>query len=1082
MDVIDSLACQAPLQSPQDVTRAPGYLRGQQLGQVASDLRIRLSKRRIQRRLFGAYVPTVNGNSSNPRVAKRASVVKTSGGSKRLFSDLLVDKEADIGSDRGAETSKESVQSQKNCSRLSPFPWQSDKQSPDQLHIKPRHVEIKVPDYRIAGRDITPPSTPATTQSDLKQSPHQHSPRSTPRPSLPTFTFPVPPIHSVPPSPPWSDSDLVHGKPPAGSLTPRKPRIRILPDTPPSPPPTKASRVLAREATSQASQAFGKETMASNGITSPSSSANIASLAQQNASPSNNLSSLVCNVNRTTGERPPPLVGASSTIVGDKMYVFGGRKLSRSKPHLTNALYEIDLVTRHWKKLNTHGSRPIPRYFHSMNALGDTKLVCFGGMAAGSDIEDPSLARTDSGMVLLNDLHFYDIASRSWTHIPSADAPRGRYAHCAVILPSTSVLTSEPTSNVSAGGHSPAASQSGIAHGQGGAQLIVIGGQTPENKYVMEINVFNFRSKKWTRKDALEKEYGAYRSVAIPLNTMSPSQIGSTSPDQATPTASTDEDDQEGHCTLIYSNYNFLDVKLEFCLRHPDGTLSERSMRGAHSPPGLRFPNGDVHNHHFILSGTFLTSTRKEYALWALDLLSLTWSRIDVGPGILTSGSWNRGLLWRKRNTYVIFGDRRRKLDADYNHRRLNFANMMTVELEAYGLYDNPVTTLPSANFSSASSPHPPRPLRDPSPLVDRPLHSDVASTLGRSLLDYRELADLELLAIGGERIAVNSQIVARRWGPYLVHLLAGTHAPGQSQVNGIGHSDDTPAPPNGRPATIASQQSRNSSITITPGSVSAGSHASGGPHSFTHSMHGALNAVRSHPSGRLSPTPSATTTLTNNSTNPETLVDPSFNLPHVLPTTTRPRVLYLPHTAPTVRALVHYLYTWSLPPVGHPLCSAQILCSLLQIARPYRVDGLLESTVERLHQALDARNTAAVFNAAAMAAGGGEAVAVAGSLRFHRHGERQPPPGPQGADIPDGHPVSEDEDRPGSVSSSATSLSGLSEGSGHRERDSEDKWRGELSSVVGLQKRGLRGLMEGRRAREMGGPEGGEDRGGGGG
>ncbi|MBE7180632.1 MAG: hypothetical protein INR71_05375 [Terriglobus roseus] len=32
--------------------------------------------------------------------------------------------------------------------------------------------------------------------------------------------------------------------------------------------------------------------------------------------------------------------------------------------------------------------------------------------------------------------------------------------------------------------------------------------------------------------------------------------------------------------------------------------------------------------------------------------------------------------------------------------------------------------------------------------------------------------------------------------------------------------------------------------------------------------------------------------------------------------------------------------------------------------------------------------------------------------------------------------------------------------------------WNGELSAVIGLQKRGLRGLMEGRRLREMGGRE----------
>ena len=36
--------------------------------------------------------------------------------------------------------------------------------------------------------------------------------------------------------------------------------------------------------------------------------------------------------------------------------------------------------------------------------------------------------------------------------------------------------------------------------------------------------------------------------------------------------------------------------------------------------------------------------------------------------------------------------------------------------------------------------------------------------------------------------------------------------------------------------------------------------------------------------------------------------------------------------------------------------------------------------------------------------------------------------------------------------------------------RADREIWKGDISSVVGLQKRGLRGLMEGRRLRERGG------------
>src|SRR5262245_35276633 len=46
--------------------------------------------------------------------------------------------------------------------------------------------------------------------------------------------------------------------------------------------------------------------------------------AQNLSSGPTNLSGLVCNVHRTTGREPHSLVGATITILGDKLYVFGG--------------------------------------------------------------------------------------------------------------------------------------------------------------------------------------------------------------------------------------------------------------------------------------------------------------------------------------------------------------------------------------------------------------------------------------------------------------------------------------------------------------------------------------------------------------------------------------------------------------------------------------------------------------------------------------------------------------------------------------------------------------------------------------
>ncbi|KAI9847442.1 MAG: hypothetical protein M1838_000861 [Thelocarpon superellum] len=801
------------------------------------------------------------------------------------------------------------------------------------------------------------------------------------------------------------------------------------------------------------------------------------------ASNSTALSGLVCNVHRTTGREPHPLVGATTTILGDKLYVFGGRVLSRTRPQLTNDLFELDLVRRHWTRIDTRGNIPAPRYFHSVCALGDTKLVCYGGMSpaaslpsgpstGGSTTQAPGSGQDQPEVVVMSDIHIYDVVTRTWTYISTHDTPQGRYAHCATILPSSAVFTSA-TAHSSAIHHNPASSTGnpnqgsiGVAlDGAGGAEMVVVGGQDSANHYIEQISVFNLRSLRWIATDPLGKSCGAYRSVVAPLTGMSASRIGRGPGSKGGPTDGKRRDGAEGReagsSLLIYSNYNFLDVKLELQVRLPDGSLSEKPMRGDFSPPGLRFPNGGVIDRHLVISGTYLTSSKQEYALWALDLNTLTWSRIDAGGNHFSQGSWNRGVLWTRRNTFVVLGNRKRSLVEDYNHRRINFSNVCMVELEAFGMYDNPRKTTPTSAFVSASSPAPAplAALREKATWLSngRP-QSVAAEELGKMMMGYRELADMSLLAMGGERIPVNSHIVAQRWGPYFIQILREGAAGGDNEEGG------------GHRRGMENGPSRNSSVTITP-SIGASSTS----------------------------TATATTlpvSQTSNGRRPSN--NDFFSSPTVqsLGPATRPRTLYLPHTHSTLQTLVHYLYTSSLPPPHHPLCTPQILCSLLQIARPYQIDGLLEAVVERLHQVLDGRNAAAVFNAAAMAAGGGQSTTtgtrgagigprpllrgdtisddstVAETSRSSLTAStRLPVPSTATASAP-----SEDESDVSSVTSASVSTNttgsevDLSDGGAGRNVGAEREiWAGELSSVVGLQKRGLRGLMEGRRIRERG-------------
>lgn len=773
------------------------------------------------------------------------------------------------------------------------------------------------------------------------------------------------------------------------------------------------------------------------------------------------LSGLVCNVHRTTGKEPPPLVGATTTILGDKLYVFGGRRLSRSKPQLTSNIYELDLIRRHWTKLNAKGDIPPPRYFHSLCTLGDTKLVCYGGMSPAT-AANGSTSEAQPDVNVMSDIHIYDVPTKAWTKIHTPDAPQGRYAHCAAILPSSAVFASA-TAPMSAIHHNPAGSNPnqgslGVAlDGTGGAEMVVVGGQDSANHYIEQVSVFNLRSLKWTGTTGMGRSCGAYRSVVTPLTSMSAAQIG------AGPHARDDVEDEDdepsaigsGAPLLIYSNYNFLDVKLELQVRLTDGTLTEKTMQTAVSPPGLRFPNGGIIANHFVVSGTFLTSSKQEYALWALDLRTLTWGRIDAGSSIFNQGSWNRGVLWSRRNAFVILGNRKRSLVDDYNNRRINFSNICLVELEAFGLYENPRKAEPTSGYLSASA-------ILTQAAMDRPPFGKNLFTSGEDLgalcLNVRELADMEFLATDGTRIPVNSRLIAQRWGPHFTNILR------ESMVSSSDTDASTLRPSN------ASHPSRNSSITIT-GSVT-----------------------------------STATTLTANT---------GYGLPDTrsAPPASRPRLLYLPHTAQTIHALLYYLYTSTLPSAPHPLATPQIFCSLLQLARPYQIDGLLEAVVECLHESLDGRNAAAIFNAAAMAAGGGDGVqfaslpnnrardstiplrtaSLAGMDSLMANGTTRSSTLRIDTDMANGRstrntlrpgqriPTSTDESEDDAPLSAATdgSLSdldgNLSPSSLTRSERERMVWNGSLSAVVGLQKRGLRGLMEGRRMRERGRSEGGD-------
>ncbi|ORY93570.1 hypothetical protein BCR43DRAFT_382024 [Syncephalastrum racemosum] len=350
------------------------------------------------------------------------------------------------------------------------------------------------------------------------------------------------------------------------------------------------------------------------------------------------IADLTIKTRPTSGEIPPPLVGASTLIVKDHLYVFGGRHTPSRE--MSNDLYVLDLSSLVWKKHNPSAPQPRARYFHSAT-VHKHYMVIFGGMSYISGTQD---------LCALDDVLLLNLNTLNWVYpdiAPSVYAPEARYAHLAVTNQN---------------------------------KLIVMGGQDMANQYIKEINVLDLQSFTWVHGCSLDGQYDG----------------PSASPSTASPnTAPTDDVP-----VCVYSNYNFAEVVRDLHTFHPlrpgavNGDRKDHSgdMSGAALPPGLRFPSAHLLGHHMILTGTYLTPSHRSFQIWALNLANLVWMRIDTGA-IFASGSWNRGILGEENQTFYVLGNRDRQLLDDYNRRQLNFDHLATVNMEAFGIYTYPAQT-----------------------------------------------------------------------------------------------------------------------------------------------------------------------------------------------------------------------------------------------------------------------------------------------------------------------------------------------------------------------------------------------------
>ncbi|KAK0201769.1 hypothetical protein DFS33DRAFT_1017652 [Desarmillaria ectypa] len=451
---------------------------------------------------------------------------------------------------------------------------------------------------------------------------------------------------------------------------------------------------------------------------------------------------LTTSCRKTTGDVPAKLVGASTTVVGSKMYLFGGRQVSERR--MVSDLYVFDLETLMWEKLSSHSEDdiPRPRYFHSSDSWNN-QLIIFGGMSNQPDSPNPE------ELCVLNDVRFFDLTTGHWlpssqtvTPINDSLIPRARYAHL-------SSVTAD--------------------------KLFIIGGQDFFNTWLDDVCVYDLLAKTWVQRRDYPRHCGTYRSVAVSSNLIVrlPQEevraYNSTAPvarfrtnngnTNTTPSLSSANEDFTPPESLVYhpysttptkdhpadiylySNYNFTDVKRELEVFSPlpdsDFNIEDRSpaMGGTTFPPGLRFPTGAILGTNLIIAGTYLAHSYQSFSIWVLDLLTMHWARIDPGKAVET-GSWFRGCLSAESNKFFIFGNRDGNLVDDYNRRLLSWEHVAVVDLEAFGIYQPP-------------------PLR-----IDLEMQE-----LGLSALEEGVMADFEVVCEDGRKIPCSRRTLEERWG-----------------------------------------------------------------------------------------------------------------------------------------------------------------------------------------------------------------------------------------------------------------------------------------------------------------------------
>lgn len=198
------------------------------------------------------------------------------------------------------------------------------------------------------------------------------------------------------------------------------------------------------------------------------------------------------------GDVPKPSIGSSTTVIGNKVYFFGG-KSNMSRKNYTADIYAFDLQSSAWEKVVPASSEhltPTPRYFHSADHWNGN-LVIFGG------IGNTSLGTSDTQSVLC-DVRFFSLADRQWLDPSSTSTPRGHS-----LDPASTEQSETPQDSMAP--RPRFAHLSTIASNK----LFILGGQDMVNEWLDDIHVYDLMGKQWIAHVSYPRNCGTYRSAVV---------------------------------------------------------------------------------------------------------------------------------------------------------------------------------------------------------------------------------------------------------------------------------------------------------------------------------------------------------------------------------------------------------------------------------------------------------------------------------------------------------------------------------------------------------------------------------------